>query len=77
MTSVPVPWKAEFLSTLERVARKGQPRWRNATRDRLYEWDGVHGELEVYNNRGRHLGAVNPETGKFSKPPVKGRRIHV
>ncbi|MGH6689703.1 MAG: colicin E3/pyocin S6 family cytotoxin [Gammaproteobacteria bacterium] len=61
MASIPVPWKARFLSTLDRVPRRGEPRWRNATRDRFYEWDRRHGELEVYNNRGRHLGAVDPE----------------
>jgi hypothetical protein len=65
------------LSALQRVSRKGQRRWRNAAGDRLYEWDRLHGELEVYNIRGRHLGVVDPETGKFSKPPVKGRRIDV
>ena len=77
VTNIPVPSNAQFLSALERVLRSGRPRWRNATRDRLYEWDSLHGELEVYNNRGRHLGAVDPETGKFVKPPVKGWQIDV
>lgn len=40
-----------------------------------YTWDSMHGELEVFNKSGRHLGAACPQTGVLIKPPVKGRRI--
>lgn len=77
VTKVPVPKSAPFLATLERVPRTGNPRWRNTAGDRVYEWDGLHGELEVYNRRGRHLGAVDPRTGVLIKLSVKGRKIDV
>ncbi|MOA42620.1 Cytotoxic [compost metagenome] len=41
-----------------------------------YTWDSLHGELEVFNKNGRHLGAACPQTGVLIKPPVKGRRIN-
>lgn len=34
----------------------GQKVWRNADGSRLYTWDALHGEIEVFNGRGRHLG---------------------
>ena len=77
MPGKPVPAAAKFLATLQRVRRDGPPRWRNADGTRLYEWDTLHGELEVYNSRGRHLGAVNPHTGVLVKDSVKGRHIDV
>lgn len=43
--------------------------------ERLYEWDYTHGDVEVYNYRGQHLGSADPETGQMTKPPVPGRTI--
>ena len=42
-----------------------------------YEYDSTHGEIEVYNARGQHLGAMDAETGNITKPAVAGRRIDV
>jgi RHS repeat-associated protein len=42
---------------------------------RFYERDYTHGDIEVYDGRGRHLGSANPETGAMTKPAVPGRRI--
>jgi RHS repeat-associated protein len=42
---------------------------------RFYEWDYTHGDIEVYNSQGRHLGSANPETGVMTKPAVPGRTI--
>lgn len=55
----------------------GGQRWRSKDGKRLYTWDELHGEVEVFNRRGRHLGAVHAITGIFIKDPVKGRRIGV
>jgi len=44
---------------------------------RLYTWDAKHGELEVFNRRGLHLGAVDPTTGEMTKKAEKGRWIDV
>ncbi len=42
---------------------------------RYYEWDYTHGDVEVYNDRGEHLGSADPQTGDMTKPPVPGRTI--
>ena len=41
----------------------------------LYTWDVLHGEIEIFNLRGRHLGVADPMTGDLIKPARKGRRI--
>lgn len=43
---------------------------------RYYSWDSLHGEFEVFNKRGFHLGSVCPVTGSLLKPAVRGRRIN-
>lgn len=55
----------------------GSRRWRDVTGQRLYTWDALHGEIEVFNGRGRHLGALNAVTGALIKPAKAGRRIDV
>lgn len=54
----------------------GKKRWKSKDGTRLYTWDSLHGEIEIYNVRGRHLGVLNPE-GDFIKDAVKGRKIDV
>ncbi|MGO9744387.1 MAG: colicin E3/pyocin S6 family cytotoxin [Roseiarcus sp.] len=71
---VPIP-KPCILDGYERIP--GRKRWRNDDGARLFEWDGLHGEVEVYNARGWHLGVMHPVTGEWIKPAVKGRRIDV
>jgi len=36
----------------------------------------MHGEIEVFNRRGRHIGVLDP-LGRPIKDAVKGRRIDV
>ncbi|HHQ6731809.1 TPA: colicin E3/pyocin S6 family cytotoxin [Staphylococcus aureus] len=31
--------------------------------------------MEVYNSKGKHIGVMDPLTGKMIKPAVKGRKI--
>jgi len=51
----------------------GRTRWK--TPDGLIlEWDSQHGELEVYDKRGRHKGSFDHETGEQIKDPIPGRR---
>jgi len=40
-----------------------------------HEWGYTHGDMEVYNSQGYHLGSADPETGQMTKPPVPGRTI--
>jgi len=44
---------------------------------RFYEWDNTHGDIEVYDNRGHHLGSMDPISGQMTKPAVSGRRIDI
>ena len=44
---------------------------------RYFERDLTHGDIEVYDSNGRHLGSIDATTGKPTKPPVKGRRIEI
>jgi len=44
----------------------------------LYTWDEFHGEIEVFDKRGHHLGALDAVTGEQIKPASKkGRRLRV
>lgn len=66
-----------FLDKQVKLHREGGQRWRNEDGSRLYEWDDLHGEIEVYDRRGFHLGTLNAVTGRREKEPTKGRRIDV
>ena len=43
----------------------------------LYSWDELHGEIEVFDKRGYHLGALDAIDGTQIKPPKKGRCLNV
>ena len=49
-------------------------RWKDSDGN-IYEWDYQHGDVEKYNKRGKHQGSFDPNTGKQTKPPVKGREV--
>lgn len=72
-----MPVNSPFLEQQERVSRGGEQRWRAVDGDRLYTWDDTHQEVEVFNKRGRHLGAADPITGELIKAARKGRTIDV
>jgi len=42
-----------------------------------YTWDSLHGEIEVFNKRGKHIGVVDAVSGELIKDAVKGRSIDV
>jgi hypothetical protein len=66
--------KGKFLDALKKARSKGhRKRWQG--NDQIYEEDTQHGELEKYNQRGKHLGSVDPDTGEIVKAAVKGRSI--
>jgi hypothetical protein len=69
--------KPSILDDYERISRSGERRWRNEDGSRIFTWDSLHGEVEVFDRRGMHLGALDPVTGELVKEPVKGRRINV
>ncbi len=68
----------DFLSRQQRVQRRhGPSRWRSGDGKRLYEWDALHGHVEVYDARGYHLGVADAMTGELIGKAVRGRRIDV
>ena len=75
--AVPIP-KGSILEGFEALGViSGERRWRSDDGSRLYTWDSLHGEVEVFNRRGRHLGALHPMTGDWVKDAVPGRTIDV
>lgn len=40
----------------------------------LYQWDELHGEWQMYNKNGNHLGVLD-EFGNPIKEAIKGRKI--
>lgn len=73
----PIP-KRSFLDTCAYLGYVyGERRWRGTDDEFLYTWDALHGEIEVYNARGRHVGVADAVTGGRIKPARKGRRIRV
>lgn len=76
MGGIPIP-KPSFLDECISVgAVNGQKRWKSQDLKRIYTWDSLHGEIEVFNKRGKHLGVLNPQ-GELIKDAVKGRTIDV
>ena len=75
--AIPIP-KPSFLDGCDSLgAFNGERRWRSKDRKRLYTWDSLHGEIEVFTSRGYHLGVIDPVTGVTIKDAVKGRKIDV
>jgi hypothetical protein len=51
-------------------------RWKDAKGRKIYEWDSMHGELEVYRaSDGTHLGAFDPFTGERREDAKDERSI--
>ncbi|NBY57342.1 MAG: hypothetical protein EBQ57_03255 [Actinobacteria bacterium] len=65
-----------FIRRLERYFYQGQRIWISDDRRFRYTWDSLHGEVEVYSRRGRHLGVLDCN-GTTIGSAVKGRRIDV
>ena len=42
---------------------------------KIAEWDYQHGDVEVYNKRGKHEGSYDPENGEQTKDSVPGREV--
>ena len=75
MVYVPNPVPC-FLDGMEKYKVIGG-RQTYRTKDRYYQCDEFHGEIEVYNKRGRHLGALDAVTGELIKEAERGRTIIV
>jgi hypothetical protein len=76
MAGKPIPESSFLDGCIPIGAVNGQKRWKSVNLSRIYTWDSLHGEIEVFNKRGRHLGVLNVN-GDFIKEAVKGRKIDV
>lgn len=75
MGGKPIP-KPSILDKCQVVRIEGGRKvFKDLQTDRYYTWDSLHGELEVFNKSGKHLGVICPITGELIKPAVKGRKI--
>jgi hypothetical protein len=73
----PTP-RPSFLDTCEYVGYVyRERRWRNSMGHRLLTWDSLHGEIEAFDLRGRHVGALDVMTGEPIKQARSGRRTRV
>lgn len=77
MSYIPLPKPSYLDKCFSMGFIYGEKRWRDAKFKRIYTWDSLHGEIEIFNNRGRHLGVLDPITGIQIKDAVRGRRIDV
>ena len=75
MGGLPIP-KPSILDNFRVIGIEGGRKvYKDDSEKRYYTWDSLHGELEVFNKNGRHLGVACPTSGLMIKPAVKGRRI--
>jgi len=73
----PIP-RPGFLEICEYLGYiHGERRWRTPDGKYLLTWDSLHGEIEVFDARGRHIGVKDPVTGLAIKDAVRGRKIDV
>ncbi|MBV8745537.1 MAG: hypothetical protein JO134_10905 [Xanthobacteraceae bacterium] len=74
-TSIPKPSILDDFEYLGAFSR--ERRWRSHDGKRLYTWDSLHGEVEVFNARGRHLGALDPMNRSAGQGTGAGEEIDV
>lgn len=56
---------------------KGRQVYRSRDKKRFYTWDSLHGEIEVFDKDGYHLGALDGVTGELVKDAVRGRTLEI
>ena len=69
------PAESPIWKGLKSVGGKTRTNGLSGKSKRLYQWDHTHGDIEVYDGNGRHLGSMEPVSGEMYKPAVKGRII--
>lgn len=74
---MPNPPKDCFLHRLEHKVKNSQKIWTSFDRKRLYTWDYTHGDVEVFDSRGNHLGSADAISGSKTKRAVRGRKLDV
>jgi hypothetical protein len=59
----------------KRVKPKGKnKRWKDSDGN-IYEWDSLHGRVEVFDKRGHHKGEFDADSGERTKPANPEYRV--
>lgn len=77
MGGVPKPVPSFLDGLLKHTVVGRRQVWTNHDRTRYFTWDSLHGEIECFSKKGKHLGAMHAESGEFIKPAVQGRTLDV
>ena len=73
----PVNRQSNFFKNLTSVGvRSGKSTYKD-NNDYYYQWDSLHGEWQMYNKRGRHIGVLNDTGTQKTKEAVKSRKIEL
>ena len=67
----------DFWKSLKGFRGKTKTNGGSGKERQYYERDRTHGDIEVYDSRGRHLGSADANSGTMTKPAVPGRRIEI
>ncbi|MEV5847796.1 DNRLRE domain-containing protein [Streptomyces sp. NPDC051985] len=70
------PSNSPYWKKLTPYKGKTKSNGKSGSKKRYFEWDYTHGDIEVYDKNGKHLGSADPNGGHIYKPPVKGRKIN-
>ncbi|RHZ35548.1 colicin E3/pyocin S6 family cytotoxin [endosymbiont GvMRE of Glomus versiforme] len=63
-------WKGLKYKGRDRYGDKVMTNGRTGSKERLYQWDDTHNDIEVFSDSGnKHLGSMDPRTGKMYKGP--------
>ncbi|WP_327112799.1 colicin E3/pyocin S6 family cytotoxin [Streptomyces sp. NBC_01341] len=74
-TAKSTPSNSPYWKKLTPHKGKTKSNGKSGSKKRYFEWDYTHGDIEVYDKNGKHLGSADPNGGHIYKPPVKGRKI--
>jgi hypothetical protein len=77
LSGIPKPRPCFLDEQIKFGVRGNKQIWMSSDGTRFYTWDSLHGEIEVFNKRGFHLGSLDAKFGQFIKLAVKGRKIDV
>ena len=73
----PVNRQTDFFKKLTSVGvRNGKATYKD-NNDYYYQWDSLHGEWQMYNKRGRHIGVLNETGTRKIKDAIKSRKIQL
>jgi hypothetical protein len=77
MAGIPKPTPCHLDSLPKWRVIDGHQVWASPDGSRLFTWDSLHGEIEIFTRRGNHLGALDAVTGRLIKEAKKGRSLNV